>query len=138
MGSGDTRTLIEETVEENEGISFTELKEETGLCNGVLQYHIRRSENIRKKKGAILPVDLCEQCEFNEVCHDRCIHGVLRNEMKKEILERMEDGQKQKEIAEALGLDKSTISYHVRYLKNSGILDEQKEIKEPVKASAEF
>ncbi|MFB6204436.1 MAG: winged helix-turn-helix transcriptional regulator [Candidatus Nanohaloarchaea archaeon] len=138
MGSGDTRTLIEETVEENDGISFTELKDETGLCNGVLQYHIRRSDKIHKKKSAILPVGRCEECRFNEICQDRCVHGVLRKDMKREIIERLEDGEKQKDIAEALGLDKSTVSYHIRYLKNSGVLDEQKQVRQPVKAAAEL
>lgn len=138
MSSGDTRSLIEETVEENDGISFTELKEKTGLCNGVLQYHIRRSENIHKKKSAILTVDRCEQCQFNDICHNRCIHGVLRKDLKKDILERLKEGEKQKDIAEELGLDKSTVSYHVRYLKNSGVLNEQKEIRDAITAAGKL
>lgn len=50
---------IEEVVAERAALSFTELKQETGLENGVLQYHIRESGEIDKRKGAVVHKEKC-------------------------------------------------------------------------------
>lgn len=133
--SRDTRAIIEEAVAENRGINFTGLKEETGLSNGVLQYHIRNSDKLVKKKGAILRRETCDECSFCGLCRDKCLHRVLREEEKRRIVEGLAAGEPQKEIAEELGLDKSTVSYHVRDLRESGVLDDENSVVEDVRES---
>lgn len=132
--SRNTRAIIEKAVEEQRGLTFTALREETGLSNGVLQYHIRKSDKITRERGAILPKSACRECELQDVCRDRCMHTIMRKDVKRRILELMERGFSQNEIARYLDLDKSTVSYHVSYLKEHGLLDEDKELAEGVAA----
>lgn len=114
--------IILETVRENPGIGFTELKEKTGLANGTLQYHIRSSERIVKRKNAILEADTCEKCEHKEDCGSKCFKNVLRDERKEKITEEVKEGKPKTDIAEELGLDPSTVSYHINQLKKLNIL----------------
>lgn len=126
--SRDTRSIVVETVEDNPGLNFTSLKEKTGLSNGVLQYHIRNSEQLIKKKGAIISRGVCSKCGFCGLCRDKCIQMVLRNDEKRSIVQMLAEGMQQNEIAEEMGLDKSTVSYHVKELRKVGVLDEDNNV----------
>lgn len=118
----DNREKIEQSVGENPGVSFTELKEITGLANGVLQYHIRRSDSIEKKKGAILEKGFCDNCDLRGLCAKKCLLTELRDDRKTRILELKQKDHSQTEIASELGLDESTVSYHVSRLRGLGLI----------------
>lgn len=128
----DNRRIVEQTVKKNTGITFTELKQETGLSNGVLQYHLRNSSRIVQRRGALLHRDQCGECGLQDICRARCIHSVLRNDTKRRIVEMLEEGKNQNEIAERLDLDKSTVSYHVQYLKDAGVLTPERTTPGPI------
>lgn len=115
--------LIREKVRENPGIGFTELKEKTGLQNGTLQYHINSSEELINRKGAILRPKECEKCEYREKCGEKCHKKILRNPKKRRVVEGVKNGENKIDIAEELDVDPSTVSYHVRTLKEQGLLD---------------
>ncbi len=94
-----TRGKIEKTVEQNPGISFTELKEKTGRSNGVLQYHIRKSERIEKVKCGLVPKNYCNSCQFKDLCGQSCNLKELGKDKTAEILNYLFQGWKQKDIA---------------------------------------
>lgn len=119
----ENRRLVESLVEENPGISFTGLKEETGLANGVLQYHIRSSEHVMKKRGALLPEGACQGCRFSGICSDTCILRELRRPTRRRVLQGLQEGKKQREVAAELELDRSTVSYHVSKLRELGLIE---------------
>ncbi len=119
----DNRSLIVETVKENPGISFTELKDETGLANGTLQYHIRKSDEVSQKNSAVLENSICEECDLRGMCGDKCLLSILRDTRKHKILEGLHSGKEKQKIAEQLDIDPSTLSYHIKSMREQGILD---------------
>ncbi|MFB6213394.1 MAG: helix-turn-helix domain-containing protein [Candidatus Nanohaloarchaea archaeon] len=125
-----TREVVEQAVEQNPGISFTGLKEETGLANGVLQHHIRKSDKVVSKKGALLTNEACDECELSEHCTETCIRREIRKPLVQEILEMLSRGMKQKDIASELDRHSSTISYHVNRLKEIGAIRNGKPVEE--------
>ncbi|MFB6144147.1 MAG: winged helix-turn-helix transcriptional regulator [Candidatus Nanohaloarchaea archaeon] len=125
-----TRETVEKTVRQNPGITFTGLKRETGLANGTLQYHIRKSDSIVKKKGALLHTEECRDCDLKRFCGEKCLLSELRTEAKQDILRMLDEGYSQKDIAESLELDPSTVSYHVSRLKDIGAISGGRPVKE--------
>lgn len=119
------KNVIEEVVEDNPGLGFSQLKERTGLCNGVLEYNLRKSDKIEEEKGALIPVSYCSKCSLNSKCNQRCILKELRKESTKEIIKMISEGSTQAEIARNLDKDRSTVNYHVKKLKNMNILSEE-------------
>lgn len=77
--------VIIRTVKDNPGIGFSELKEKTGLSNGVIQHHVQSSEELEKKKGAIMEKDLCSECPLHGECGDKCALRLLRKKVKRGI-----------------------------------------------------
>lgn len=120
----ETRKIVEQSIKENPGISFTGLKEETGLANGTLQYHICKSDTVIRKKGSLVTPGTCDSCELSQHCRERCLQGVMRGELKREIVRMLDEGRSQEEIAEELDRDPSTISYHVQRLEELGALED--------------
>lgn len=119
----DTREIIEKEVENNPGISFSDLKLETGLSNGVLQYHIQASERLRKRKGAIMLDETCKCCELGDQCGEKCLRKILKKQLNREIVELVSRGRNQTEIAEELDLSRSTVCYHVNKLRDNKVLN---------------
>lgn len=64
---------IAEVVAERTALSFTELKQETGLENGVLQYYIRESCEIYKREGPVVHKEKCQDCRLRSFCRERCV-----------------------------------------------------------------
>ena len=120
-----TRKEIEKVVEENNALSFSSLKEKTGFGNGTLQYHIKESENIEKRKSAIMKKGYCQNCEFKNSCKDRCLLKMLQDPRTREIIEKLQERKKLIEIGEDLDLDPSTVHYHVKKLEDHGILEDR-------------
>lgn len=112
--------------------TFSRLKKETGLENGVLQHHINNSKRIEKKNKAIMREHQCNNCELSEVCGEKCIQTILQNSKKRSITKMIGKGLSQAEIAEKMGLSRPTVSYHVKGLRENNILDRDT-LKETVK-----
>ncbi|MFB6215680.1 MAG: winged helix-turn-helix transcriptional regulator [Candidatus Aenigmatarchaeota archaeon] len=119
----DTREEILKTVKHNPGIGFTELREEVELANGALQHHLSRMDAVEKEKGGILPRGYCENCELKDSCGSKCLLKELRKEKTQKIIRFLSDDMKQIEMAERLDLDRSTVNYHVKKLREMGILE---------------
>lgn len=117
-----TREEILEEVKSEKGLSFTNLKERTGLSNGVLQYHIRKSDKIMKRKGAILFEGACDECRFQGKCEKACIQKELRKPQLSTAFEMLKDGHSQVEIAEELDLTRATVNYHVDKLRELDLI----------------
>jgi len=119
--------LIQSTLDEEKALSFTDLKEMTGLCNGVLQHHIHNSEGIVKKRGAVLQEGACEDCEFRSICEDSCIHKELNKESTGTVYKLLKEGLSQADIARRLDLSRATVHYHVEKLRDMDLLQGQNE-----------
>ncbi|MFB6145802.1 MAG: winged helix-turn-helix transcriptional regulator [Candidatus Nanohaloarchaea archaeon] len=122
-GITSNRQLVERTVKDNKGISFSELKDQTDLSNGVLQYHIRKSDHIEKKKGAILYEGACKNCDLKGKCKDKCLKKELRKPIIQDIKRMYVEETTQSDIARKLGKDRSTVNYHVQKLRDLELLD---------------
>lgn len=120
---GGNREVIESAVEEEKGLSFTDLKEKTGLSNGVLQYHIHSSDKVIKKKGAVLSEDACDDCRYSDICGSMCVHKELRKETTGKVLEKLRSGESQADIARDLDLTRATVHYHVEKLRDMELVE---------------
>lgn len=112
--------------------TFSQLKKDTGLENGVLQHHINNSDRIKKEKDAVMLHKQCENCELKDVCDKTCIHSTLQNSRKNKITKLLDEGLLQSEIAEEMNLSRPTVNYHVDSLREANILDNES-VKESVK-----
>lgn len=121
---GRTRTL-EKIVSTRGGMSFTELKNRSGLENGVLQYHIRKSRELSKEKGAVIHRKRCAECPLTQLCQEKCVFKLLESESTTEILQLKAAGLKNSEIAEELELHRSTVTYHVSKLEENSLLEKK-------------
>lgn len=113
--------------------TFSQLKEDTGLENGVLQHHINKSSRIKKEKDAVMLIDQCQNCDLNDICREKCVHSTLQNSRKNRITKLVDQGFLQTEIADKLGLSRPTVSYHVNELREANVLDKnsvEEEVKE--------
>lgn len=122
--------MIEQAVLDDPGLTFTQIKDRTGMANGVIQYHLQRSERVEKRKGAYVPVGYCNDCDLQPVCGTYCALRILRDPMKRTIIAGLVDGKTQDELAAELRKDKSTISYHVQRLTDQGMIEETKPVSE--------
>lgn len=120
----NTLQRIERTVEDQPGMTFSQLKRKLGVANGVLQYHLQATTKLQQVKGAILTPKTCESCEYRERCDKKCLLTYLNNPRDAAIISRVRKGETHHSIAEALGLDRSTIGHHVRKLRDAGLLGE--------------
>ncbi|MFB6181059.1 MAG: winged helix-turn-helix transcriptional regulator [Candidatus Nanohalobium sp.] len=119
----DNEEIILEAVKEGEGLSFTDLKEKTGLSNGVIQYHIEKCEKIKKKKGALIYDHVCENCKYKDKCGDNCIKKELKKPRLRKTLDLLDEGLSQAEIAEEMGLTRATVNYHVNKLREMSLIE---------------
>lgn len=121
----ENREKIEKTMEQEIGISFTELKRKTSLGNGVLSYHIRESPLLEKRRGAVVHRERCMECPLRKFCQDVCVFKLLENDLRREILEYRSEGVKSSDIARELGVHRSTVSYHVSKLEENGLVRDE-------------
>ncbi|WEL23396.1 ArsR family transcriptional regulator [Candidatus Nanohalovita haloferacivicina] len=116
------KARIEKEVENNPGISFTELKESFEMANGQLQYHLRKADVVKKDKKYVSP-SACKECPLENLCVKKCILGLLRDEKKKEIVRGLVEADKKSDIADSLNIDSSTLSYHLNVLRENNVVD---------------
>lgn len=114
--------IIEAALQEEKALSFTDLKERTGLSNGVLQYHIHNSEGIVKKRGAVIKEGACDSCEFRSICENSCIQKELKKETTGNVYRMLEEGLSQADIARRLELSRATVHYHVEKLREMRLM----------------
>lgn len=118
----DNREVIESTVREEKALSFTQLKEETGLSNGVLQYHIHDSDKVLRKRGAVIHRNVCESCDYREACESKCILKELKKERTQKVLSMLREDSSQADIARELDLSRATVHYHVEKLRDMELI----------------
>ena len=123
---------IKRNIPKKHGISFTDLKNRTKLENGVLQHHLHYNGLFVRKKGAVMMSDACSKCELKNLCKDSCISAIISKDVKNQVLKFLNRGLTQKKMGENLNLDKATISYHVKTLRDIGALDKQDMPKDKV------
>lgn len=116
--------VIRSALDEEKALSFTDLKEKTGLSNGVLQYHIHKSDGIVKEKGAVLREGACESCEFRDICEDTCVHKELKKETTGKVYSLAKGGLSQADIARRLELSRATVHYHMEKLRDMSLLED--------------
>lgn len=129
----DNRRTVVDTVRENPGITFTELRNSTGLATGTVQYHIRKSDKVVQRKSAVLTGEVCGNCELSHLCGDKCIQSILRDPLKKGILQGLDEDKAKKDIAEELDIHPSTLSYHVNSMRSQSLLNEDDKPKDEIR-----
>ncbi|MFQ3307988.1 MAG: radical SAM protein with 4Fe4S-binding SPASM domain [Candidatus Nanohaloarchaea archaeon] len=116
---------LEQVVENNAGITFTNLKEKLDGANGQIQYHLRRAD-IEKKGRGYVKKGCCQKCELKQKCTGTCMRTYLRNDKKKTILQMLDEDEKKLDIAEELSISPATLSYHINQLEEANLLIEKK------------
>lgn len=106
--------------------SFTDLKRNTGVQNGVIQYHLRTSEILEKEKKGVMISGHCNKCGLKNLCQERCIETVLNDESKKLILDSFDKGLSQREIASNMDISAATVNYHLNQMRKFNIIKNQK------------
>jgi predicted transcriptional regulator len=119
------REKVEKTMEQEIGITFTELKRKTSLENGVLSYHIQESPLLDKRRGAVVHRERCMECPLRGFCQEICVFKLLENDLRRQILEYRSEGVKNSDIARELDVHRSTVSYHVSRLEKNDLMCEE-------------
>ena len=121
----DTRQLLLSVIANTPGIRYRELVRLTGLSNGVLAHHLKTLENssqirvvrqIKNKTTRYYSTNISTQ--------ESDILGQLRNNVPRQIIKFILDNNlcTFTEIVEHLGKAQSTVSWHLKRLKESGIV----------------
>jgi len=111
---------IEKLVQDRPGLSFTELKENTGAANGQLQYHLRKADVEKHGRGYVRG-GYCEECQLKKICTGNCIRFHLRQHYNRKILKEL--GKKKKlDIADELNITPSSLSFHIEQLEENNLI----------------
>ncbi len=122
----DTRRKIYEAVRKNPGIHLRELQRLTGLAMGQLEYHLDLLERVglvrSRKQGRYrryFPADSED---------DPNLVGIVRSRVGRAILEYLLGVPRanHEEIAEAVGVSPSTLTWHMKRLADAGIVERRK------------
>lgn len=122
----ETRQQIQAHVNENVGIHFNELVRQSECAPGQVQYHIRR----------LIDEDVLIRSEFYGRTHyyppqydewERGALALFRRETAREIVVHLIEHESAdlNETAEALGIARSTLEYHVTHLVEQEIVEKQ-------------
>lgn len=121
----ESRKQIFEYVQANPGIHFSKLKRELDMETGLLQYHLRKLEeyNVIESKDHQGKRRLFVARELNP--EEQSILSTLRYETTRNILlYLLEHGSaRNREIAEAVGIAPSTVTWHVSHLIDEGVVE---------------
>src|SRR5215204_5896159 len=121
--AADTRVLLMKNIEQTPGIRYRELLRLTGLVNGVLSYHLSALEranvikvNRESRITRYYPVDVSDK--------ESAILKFVRHEPVREILLLFLENEMCtfNEIVDHTGKAPSTVSSHLKRLKEAGIL----------------
>lgn len=111
---------------------FSDLKRFTGLENGVVQYHLKNSDDFMVEKDAAMISGTCEKCGLKGVCREKCIQAFLDDSSKKRLLSLFIEGLSQREIGEKLDLSAATVNYHLKRMQELNLIQGQN-VKEEVR-----
>jgi len=115
------RGRIYEFIVSNPGVNYSSIKEQFKLTNGTVTYHLsmlERQEFIRAKQDGIYK-------RYFSNNGGPAVSDVQPMSLQLSIAKavREKPGMTQKEIAMQLGSSKQLVSYHIRNMKNDGLLD---------------
>lgn len=118
------REEIIQQINQKPGIHFRELERQVGCSKSTLNHHINRTEKVEEEKirgyRRFYPVDVSEK--------DRNVLAALNHSPRGEILYELQQKNDKKltEISEDLNKSPSTISQHLKVLKNAGIIEKDR------------
>ncbi len=122
-----TRRRIYEEIVMNPGLHFRELQKRLGMPTGMLEYHIQ----VLEREGLIVSkMDGKYKRLFANTSmtrEERRVMGALRNEVARRIvIFLIENGRSRHgDIANAVGVSASTLSYHLGKLMKGGIIGKE-------------
>jgi DNA-binding MarR family transcriptional regulator len=121
---------INETIENNPGITLREIQRATGLAMGVVQYHIH---NLEKEDNQVESYKLGKSKHFFNIQNIQKSHiemlwlSINRNTKVKNILLFLDSANqkefRQKDIVIHTGFSKALVSYYIKNLKQQGIIE---------------
>lgn len=119
MTHGRRKHILRE-IGRHPGIGFSELANRVGVANGDLTYHLRRLE----ASGAIVSLRTVGRRHFILPDASGNPKVLLLTRRKRQILElaRISPGLTETEVAETLGVNAGTVSYHIQGLHALGLV----------------
>ncbi|MES3160320.1 MAG: winged helix-turn-helix transcriptional regulator [Halorubrum sp.] len=119
-----TRERIRRHVHDTPGVHFNRLGRELELATGQVQYHLRRL----REAGEVVAEPVGGQTHYFPPGYDpweRRLIGYLRRETPRAILVRLHANGPTRpvDLADELGLARSTVAYHVSNLADAGVVD---------------
>ncbi|MFC4987307.1 winged helix-turn-helix transcriptional regulator [Saliphagus infecundisoli] len=128
-----TRQQIRTHVHESAGIHFNELVRASEFAPGQIQYHIRRLIN----EDALVRCEFYGQTHYYPPGYDEWERGALalfRRETAREIVVHLIEHEPASptETAEALGIARSTLEYHVNHLIEQEVVKKEYGIRNQV------
>jgi len=113
---------ILETVQENPGIHFRGIQREVDCSSTTLNYHINdldfRERDIRGYRR-FYPQKIPEKFDRSLAALNHDVRGLMLYQMK--------EGVSQKALVGSLDLSKSTVSSHLKVLKEDGLVEEERD-----------
>jgi len=116
------RQQIRETVEQNPGIHFRQVQRELDCSSTTLNHHIN-SLNIKERNyrgyRRFYPEEVSEDLERPLAALNHDVRGLM--------LYQIQGGISQKELVENLDLSKSTVSSHLKVMREDGVIEEEQD-----------
>jgi len=107
------------------GVYFNEIIKKTGLNRGTVRYHMEvlETQNMIEPYKANGKIRYFQNSSTYEE-KDKAVIAALRNDMDRKIILEILDGQciSNETLVEKMGVSASTISWHIRHLKEHGIV----------------
>lgn len=120
------RLQIYNFIEEHPGVYFRELVKRIGLNKGTAEYHVKMLETQNmivsyKSKGKNR--FFLNHSSYNE--EDKRVIAALKNDVHRKVILEILNSQciTQKNLAKKIGVSTPTISEHIKYLKEKGIVE---------------
>lgn len=121
----ETRARIREHIAANPGVHFRELTRALDLATGQVQYHLERLDGVRRES-------VNGRTHFYAVPYDpweRRAIAYLRRETARDVLIALLDRETAQpgEVADSLGIARSTLEHHLDGLVDSGIVAKRRD-----------
>ena len=122
------RTLILDYINDNPGTNLSEIKDALQINRGTLTYHINilgSTHKISIQKRGKRAYLFYNSGRYTETQKDIMI--LSKNDVRKETIQTIRDspGVTNKQLADSIGIDKGTVSWHIKILKNTDIISEE-------------
>ncbi len=142
----DTREKIFRSINQNPGLHFREIQRRTEIATGSLQYHI----DYLKKKNLVRQEKDGKYVRYYSTCGEQLgenekLMALLRKESMRRIILFLLTGSRanNERISKAVELAPSTVSWHLKKLVESGLVDKRQRgrktffyLKEPDKTAS--